>query len=376
MATWLKPFLLALLAALCVHALGLVGIGSQMKSSSSVLAKQDDPLFTRTIEAASAAALPTAPKAVTETPSPNAATQIIASQESAPIQPTETLALAPTQTALLAPSSTMAEVQFSTANPAISEPPTLTAAINTPPTQTLTSQPSGQTDTLLTTGEWPADTRVSYVMTGYFNGELHGSGIVQWTRSGLSKENYQVKVRANARGLFTLSMTSQGKLSPTGLLPEAYEEVIDITGLPNRVRSLRLEEKSLLSNNGNRFARPATAPWSVQDTVSQFIDIGHRYQQGREKLEEGRTLQVWLGRPGGLNEWTYDISAEESVFLPKIGDIKVHHLKPRPLATPRGPYTMEMWLAPSLQYLPVKVRFNMNSQSYVDLLAVQIQQTQ
>jgi Protein of unknown function (DUF3108) len=374
MAAWLKPFLLALLAALCVHALGLVGIGSQMKSSSSVLAKQDDPLFTRTIEAASVPELPIAPKAPTETITPKAATQIIAAQESAPVELTETMALEATTTALITPTDSIGDLLLTPAQSKSTEATTVSAAINTPSAQTLTSQPSGQTDTLLATGEWPADTRVSYVMTGFFNGELHGSGIVQWTRSGLLKENYQVKVRANAPGLFTLSMTSQGKLSPTGLLPEAYEEVIDLTGVPNRVRSLRLEEKSLLSNNGNRFARPTTAPWSVQDTVSQFIDVGHRYQQGREKLEEGRTLQVWLGRPGGLAEWTYDISAEQSVFLPKIGDVKVHHLKPRPLATPRGPYTMEMWLAPSLQYLPVKVRFNIDTQSYVDLLAVQIQQ--
>ena len=70
MAAWLKPLLLASLAALLLHLLGLIGIGSQMQASSSALAQNKDPLFTRTIEAASPAsgcaasrASPTAPRA-------------------------------------------------------------------------------------------------------------------------------------------------------------------------------------------------------------------------------------------------------------------------------------------------------------------------
>lgn len=373
MAAWLKPFLLALLAALCVHALGMLSIGSQMKASKSVLSTVTDPLFTRTIEAASAPALPTALKAVTETPSPKAAAQIIASQESAPIQPTETLALTPTQTALLTPSSTVAEVQLSPTNSAISEPPTLTAAINTPPTQTLTSQPIGQTDTLLATGEWPADTRVSYVMTGYFNGELHGKGQVQWTRSGLAADRYQVRVVVDA-GLVELRITSQGRVSPQGLLPEAFEEYLKVLGRDARVRPLKLEANELVLGDGRRIPRPAQDPLSVQDSVSQFVDLGHRISQGRSKLETGQVIRIWLGRPGGLDEWIYDIGEAETITLPRIGPVQVFPMTPRPLLNARGTITMRMWLAPSLQYLPAKIRIDVNPQTHVELLAERLEQ--
>jgi Protein of unknown function (DUF3108) len=373
MAAWLKPFLLALLAALCVHALGLVGIGSQMKSSSSVLAKQDDPLFTRTIEAASVPELPIAPKAPTETITPKAATQIIAAQESAPVELTETMALEATTTALITPTDSIGDLLLTPAQSKSTEATTVSAAINTPPAQTLTSQPGGQTDTLLATGEWPADTRVSYVMTGFFNGELHGKGQVQWTRSGLAADRYQVRVVVDA-GLMELLITSQGRVSPQGLLPEAFEESVKVIGRSPRVRALKLEDTEIVLADGKRIARPALEPLSVQDSVSQFIDLGHRIQQGRVKLETGQVIRIWLGRPGGLDEWVFDVGEQESITLPRIGTVAFFPLKPRPVVNARGTITMSMWLAPSLQFLPAKIRIDVNPQTFVELQAELLEQ--
>jgi hypothetical protein len=120
--------------------------------------------------------------------------------------------------------------------------------------------------------------------------------------------------------------------------------------------------------------RPAKEPLAVQDSVSQFIDLGHRFQQGRDKLEEGKTVSVWLGRPGGLDEWVYDIGPAETITLPRIGSVLVHQLKPRPLVTARGTITVSMWLAPNLQYLPAKIRIQLNPEAYAELIADQFQQ--
>ena len=35
---------------------------------------------------------------------------------------------------------------------------------------------------------------------------------------------------------------------------------------------------------------------------------------------------------------------------------------------------VEMWFAPSLQYLPVRVRLNLDEQNYVDLIVDKIEQ--
>jgi hypothetical protein len=391
MAAWIKPFLLALLAALCAHVLGLAGIGSQMKVASSVLAAQTDPLFTRTIEAASAPAAPApiAPQAAPAAIKSRAATQILAAPQSIPADPTPTVAqsqteswaLSPTTTALLTPtdtlSDTVGDILLTPAKPEGSEiiAPTL-ANTNTPTStasQTLSSQPSGSTDSLLTTGQWPADTRVSYVMTGFFNGELHGKGEVQWTRSGLAADRYQVRVTVDA-GLMEMRITSQGRVSAQGLLPEAFEESVKVLGRSPRVRPLKLEAAELVLGDGRRIPRPAKEPMAVQDSVSQFIDLGHRFQEGRAKLETGQVIRIWLGRPGGLDEWIFDVGASETLTLPRIGEVIVFPLKPRPVVNARGTITLSMWLAPSLQYLPAKIRIDVNDKTHVELTAERLEQ--
>ena len=50
------------------------------------------------------------------------------------------------------------------------------------------------------------------------------------------------------------------------------------------------------------------------------------------------------------------------------------HLKPRPIANARGNITAEMWFAPSLQYLPVRIRVNMGETAFVDLMVEKIEQ--
>jgi hypothetical protein len=196
---------------------------------------------------------------------------------------------------------------------------------------------------------------------------------VQWTRQGENNERYQVRVIVDA-GLYELRMTSQGRVSPQGLLPEAFEEYSKRILATPRIRPLKLEDNDVILEGNRRVPRPAAEPLAVQDTVSQFIDIGHRFTEGRAKLQEGQTLRIWLGRPGGLDEWVYDIGPAETMYLPRIGPVTVHEFKPRPLANPRGTITMSFWLAPSLQFLPAKIRIQLNPEAFAELIADQIQQ--
>ncbi len=364
MAAWLKPLLLALSAALLLHLLGLIGIGSQMQTSGAV-AQKNDPLFTRTIEAASPQVLvPPPEQAKPEVVAPRAPQAVVISQPVVTETVVEQAVLAPPE-----PTAPSAAVAVAAATPTTASD----TVADITPTQTLTAQPAGQTDSLLLTGNWPADTRVNYKLTGYFQGELFGTGQVQWTRQGESSERYQVRVTIDA-GLYELRMTSQGRISPTGLLPEAFEEYSKRVLANPRIRPLKLEDAELILEGNRRVSRPAAEPMAVQDTVSQFIDLGHRFLEGRAKLQEGEVVRIWLGRPGGLDEWVYDIGAAETMNLPRIGPVTVHELKPRPLANPRGTITMSMWLAPSLQYLPAKIRIQLNSEAFAEIIAEQIQQ--
>jgi hypothetical protein len=115
-------------------------------------------------------------------------------------------------------------------------------------------------------------------------------------------------------------------------------------------------------------------PQALQDTASQFVDLSHRFSTGRDALKVGSEVRMWLARPQGMALWTYDVIEEDTLQLPEMGPVSAFHLRPRPIANPRGTITAEIWFAPSLQYLPVRVRISLGAGNFVDLMVERIEQ--
>ena len=210
---------------------------------------------------------------------------------------------------------------------------------------------------------WPADTRLNYRLGGLFrNGELHGSARVQWLRQG---DRYETRVDIDVTLLAWLVLTSQGEVAVQGLLPRAYEEL-----RRSGPRGVRLGDDTITLTDGRGVPRPE----GVQDTASQFVELSHRFATGRDALEVGRSVSFWMARPGGVDLWTYDIVDREILQTPQLGAVDAFHLKPRPIANARGNITAEMWFAPTLHYLPVRIRVSMGEGTYVDLMVDMIEQ--
>jgi Protein of unknown function (DUF3108) len=368
MARWLKPLLICAALALAAHFAVLHYMGEQWLARTSALNPVANPMWTRQITQAVDAAIPTnavAPSVLAIKPLRPQLKQAQAAIDTiAPIKPeeaTQTLAITPTPTVALIETSTLTATAVVAATPTNS----IAASVTTTVATTTSSTAAAPTLTIaMSAGDWPDDTRLTYKLGGYMRGELFGKAIVQWTRDEQDIEKYQVRIAIDL-GLVDASFTSQGRISAAGLLPQTYEEQ-----LPNTRRSLKVEGSEVVLMNGQRLPRPD----DVQDTASQFVELGHRFSTGRAQLEAGRTASVWLARPGGLDEWVYDIQTPETLYLPLIGPVQAFHLKPRALARPRGTITAEMWFAPSLQYLPVRIRINLNADTYVDLALEKIEQ--
>jgi hypothetical protein len=210
---------------------------------------------------------------------------------------------------------------------------------------------------------WPADTRLSYALSGFYRGPISGDARVQWQRDGAK---YQVRVDLGLSGLTIFSMTSQGVVTPKGLQPTVYEE----RRLGGKAVQVMLEPQQVRLNDGTRVERPA----DTQDTASQFVELSHRFATGRTALDLGRNVPLWLARPNAVAEWTYDIVALDTLESARLGTISAYHLKPRPLAKPSGPITAEMWFAPSFQYLPVRIKITLNAETWVDMMIEKIEQ--
>jgi hypothetical protein len=347
---------LALLGALVLvgHVLALEWLGRQADQISG-MPEMAPTMYTRLLKPVTPP--PVTPMAQAEPPRPRAR---IAPRPKPPASAPEEAKIAepapepPPEPPAVTPEPAMAEAPA----PAASEPVAAASAPASPASaaDSVAGIDSGALDS------WPTDTRLTYQLSGEWRGPLFGDARVQWQRDN---DKYQVRMDVRIQVFGTQVFTSQGEVTPQGLLPRAYEEL-----RPGKRRAAQFGDEVLMLENG----RTARRPPGVQDTASQFVELTHRFATGQEKLEVGRTVSIWLARPSSVDRWTYDIVKREILRTPKLGDIEAFHLKPRPIANPRGNITAEMWFAPSLLYLPVKIRVVMGTEAHLDLLVDHIEQ--
>ena len=211
--------------------------------------------------------------------------------------------------------------------------------------------------------EWPASTRLTYVLHGHYRGEMHGSAQVEWLREG---ERYQVHLDVTVglpfAPLFTRRMSSDGRLVAGGLAPRRYdEETRRAFGAPRR-STMRFDDDTVVMANGRRVP---TLP-GVQDTASQFVQLVWLFTMQPDRLQAGREIEMPLALPREVGRWVYDVLGVETVYAP-FGAVEAVHLKPRRPARPDS-LTVETWVAPTLQYLPVRIRIHQDAETYVDLI--------
>jgi len=212
---------------------------------------------------------------------------------------------------------------------------------------------------------WPASTRIRYTLTGQFRGEVHGRAEVQWLREG---ERYQVHLEAVIGPKFaplgSRRMSSEGRTTVTGLQPERYEQ--ETRMLLSEPRQLRMafDAQSITLANGTRVLRTPGMD-EAQDTASQFVQLVWLFRSQPQRLAVGQSVEFTLAFPRRVQRWTYDVVERTSVPTP-AGDVEAFHVKPPRDAT-GGDWTTEMWFAPTLQYLPVRLLIRQDAQTYVDL---------
>lgn len=271
-------------------------------------------------------------------PSPEAASSAPAAE--APLLPD-----APALPVLAEPTAAPVDAAASAANPA----PTLAAA-----SAPASDEPGP---------EWPLSTQLNYVLTGNYRGEVHGQARVEWLRQG---RDYQVHLEVSVGPRFapfiSRRMSSQGRLTPEGIAPQRFDEETRVLLANPRRAVVVLQPGEVRLASGARQPLPPGA----QDAASQFVQLTWLFLTGRERMEAGRTVDFPLVLPWRQYAWQYRVVGEELLDTP-LGPVASWHLQPtRPVAG--GDLLAEVWLAPALQYLPVRLVIRQDAGTYIDLM--------
>jgi hypothetical protein len=208
--------------------------------------------------------------------------------------------------------------------------------------------------------EWPPSTQLSYTLAGNVNGPVEGWARVQWIRQG---SRYQVHMDTRVALIATRRMTSDGELTEQGLRPRRYDEETEVLMGPRKQVTVLFEDDRVLLANGRTVPRPE----GVQDTASQLVQLVWLFTTHPERLTLGAQVELPLALAWRVDTWVYDVLEPEQVFTP-FGEIPTLHVKPRRPSQPGKVLTVECWFAPTLQYLPVRIRVEQNAQTYLDLV--------
>ena len=212
--------------------------------------------------------------------------------------------------------------------------------------------------------EWPPSTRLRYVLTGNYRGPIDGSAQVQWLRQG---ERYQVHLDVHIGPPFAAiierQMSSDGLLGVDGLHPRRYDERTQIAFRDPRALTMFFDADAVQLASGQRVPRPP----GVQDAVSQFVQMTWRFTLQPALLTEGTVIELPLALPRRVETWVYDVRGSETLWTP-AGPVEAVHVQPRREPRPGGDLVAEMWFAPALQYLPVRITIRQDAQTWIDLL--------
>lgn len=193
----------------------------------------------------------------------------------------------------------------------------------------------------------PAAARYVYRTT---NSEIRiatGTTVVEWTLGDDGR--YELRLATRAVGMNVLELLSQGRLRDFGLAPDRYTET----------RARRAAESANFDWNGRRITFSArrherALVFGTQDRVSFQIQLMLLGQAQPQLFRRGAELVMWMAGRDDLAEYRFRSTGRDETVT-GIGTLEAVRLER--IAAREGEARIEVWLAPSLNWLPVRLRF-------------------
>lgn len=203
----------------------------------------------------------------------------------------------------------------------------------------------------------PGSVRLKYTLTGEAKQQTyHAMGELLWLQDG---KTYDARLEYSAFLIGSRVRTSSGKLSERGLEPTRFSDKW-------RKRDLAAHferDKGIVSFSANTPSAPLLP--DAQDQLSVLLQLSAMVAGDPARFGAGASVTLPVVGPRDADVWTFTIQGEELSYLPydNLQTLKLTR-------NPRKEFDqkVEAWLAPSLAYMPVRVRITQPNGDFVDQL--------
>ena len=200
----------------------------------------------------------------------------------------------------------------------------------------------------------PASAVLHYSVTGvarHFN--YFASAELQWRQDG---QSYQAQLEVGAFLLGSRTQTSRGSLGPDGLSPTRF-------GDKNRTELAAhfQRDKGVISFSANTPEVPLLR--GAQDRLSVVLQLSALLAADPERFPLGTMLSFQTVSQREAEVWQFAVEKTESLSLP-YGTVSALKLNRKPRR--EFDQQIELWFAPELDYLPVRLRITNANGDQVD----------
>ena len=200
----------------------------------------------------------------------------------------------------------------------------------------------------------PAPVLLRYGMTGNSKGlTYHANAELLWQQDGA---RYTARMEVSAFLIGSRVQTSEGAIGPGGLEPERFAD---------KVRS---EQATHFDRAGQRIVFSSNAPQlplpaGVQDRLGVFLQLASQLAGDPARYPPGTVISIPTAGSRDLGDWVFVVGDRETLNLP-IGTEDTVKLD----RAPRKEYDtrVEVWFAPALGYLPVRMRVTQHGGDFID----------
>jgi len=201
---------------------------------------------------------------------------------------------------------------------------------------------------------YPKSVRLKYDISGESKGFPYSANAeLLWIKSA---KTYEARMEISHFLLGSKVQTSSGLLTPRGLEPARYTS------------KFRGEEVAHFEREKNTVTFSAKTPDApllagAQDRVSIYLQIASMVAGAPGKFPAGTKVPIQTIGDRSSESWIFTVGASEKLNLPG-GEVTAIRLWQD--AVGENDAKAEVWLAPSMEYLPVRIRVTQGANEFVD----------